>query len=119
METSIRQLLGHLHSNEEVALYLERALPIQMHLQVCDALRQVTGAQYHQNLINFENDGMVKLAEYRHKIKGHTHNVHLLSSRLTLFLDHFKTECKSGKYNHPCPNFELGRDYLPNMPVEE
>ena len=47
LETNVRQLLGHLHSNEELALYLERALPIQLHLQVCDALRQVTGAQFH------------------------------------------------------------------------
>ena len=35
METRVNQLMANIRSTEEVSLYVERSLPLQVHFQLC------------------------------------------------------------------------------------
>lgn len=110
--------MGYLHSNDDLAAYLERSLPLQMHMTICEMMRQITGGEYHKNLVEYENVGMEKLHNFRFNSRGHAANVRLLHERVQQFAEHFRSKCQFGKFNDPLPAFEFGRDYAPNMPFE-
>ena len=105
--------MKHLHSSENVNIFLERHQPFLQHFQLCEAIREVTGSKFHDELRDFEKRKLNELFEYDHKCKGYKTNIEGLSQRIELYSYHFYKEGKG------IPSFIFGRDYAPYMPVED
>ena len=71
-----------MNSREDIDLvsqYIEKHLPIQIHFQLCEGLRQVMDPTKFVELTNFEHKKLSEILEFVHKCKGFLPEIGLLS----------------------------------------
>lgn len=71
-----------MNSREDIDLvshYIEKHLPIQIHFQLCEGLRQVMDPTKFAELTHFEHKKLSEILEYVQKCKGFLPEIGLLS----------------------------------------
>ena len=93
------------------ANFLAKSLPILIHIQTCEALEKVLGAEFRKTLIDFERFKINEL--YAYNQTATVDCVRIMHERLQSFL---KWMYKEDKGVIPCT---FGEDIRPNMEDEE
>ena len=112
-DTIIGELKARIDSTEHMSFFIERSLPVQLHLMVSEHLRAILAKEKHPDLLKYEIEKMDQIFKYNKTNRGYQPNLSLLNDRLYLFAEHYYKEKKG------VVPFVWGRDFLPNMPVLE
>ena len=97
-----------------LGLYVERGLPFQMHMHICQGLRSAFGSEYFDRIGDFEKEKIYEIHKYNARFKGIETNIPLLYSRIQMYMDLYNGYKAKGM--HP---FVWGRDYYPTMRPRE
>lgn len=78
----IDECKARIESTDEIKLFVERSLPILIHLQLCESLKSVLYPEKYDLLHKFENEKIEELYKFTHVNRGYRPDVGLLNDRL-------------------------------------
>ncbi|CDW87687.1 UNKNOWN [Stylonychia lemnae] len=122
MQADLKQVMGRMQYVEkefkttvELQVFVERCIPILTHFQISEALQTVFEGDetFQKQLYDFENAKLREFQNYNKTYKEQEINLHNLKIRVMFLL---KALIKHSKGVH---KFLYGRDYNPEMPIEE
>ena len=64
MENQFQGLQGHIAAGNNSNLFISKSLPILLHLQICEAIQEITGKEFQTELIEFERKKIKELDDY-------------------------------------------------------
>ena len=88
MNDSVSELQERMTVATQSSLFLTQALPMQIHLQLCEGLNKIATASKQKDLLEFENAKLKEIDDYITRLGGET-IVGPLTTRMKALRKHF------------------------------